>query len=191
MTMSSLPLAFPASHAQIALRAKHADMPSWFLAQFMPSWFLTLFMPSWFLTLFMPSDIGKQCGLDRRKENWKRKNLCVIFPDISSSQCPMMSVHHVKFCASLGCKVKQTIHFNREGNATWSGNDSTKYLCESRNLDICVADVAARAVAVVDHTGALKSKYRYKGNSSSSIRSSLPTLQHCHRQPEPLSGVWL
>lgn len=104
MTMSSLPLAFPASHAQIALRAKHADMPSWFLAQFMPSWFLTLFMPSWFLTLFMPSDIGKQCGLDRRKENWKRKNLCVTFPDISSSQCPMMSVHYVKFCASLGSK---------------------------------------------------------------------------------------
>ena len=83
--------------------------------------------------------------------------------------------------------MKQTIHFNREDNATCSVYDSTKYLSESRNLDICVADVAVRAV--VDHTGALKSKYRYKGNSSSSIRSSLPTLQHCHRQPEPLSGV--
>ena len=60
--------------------------------------------------------------------------------------------------------MKQTIHFNREGNATCSVNDSTKYLCESRNLDICVADVAARAV--VDHTGALKSKNRLKGHPS-------------------------
>ena len=79
-------------------------------------------------------------------------------------------------------KVKQTIHFNREDNATWSGNDSTKYLCESRNLDICVADVAARAV--VDHTGALKSKYGFKGHPSKldqKYTSNLPALPQTAR----------
>ncbi|XP_062586597.1 uncharacterized protein LOC134248189 [Saccostrea cucullata] len=60
-----------------------------------------------------------------------------------------------------GSREKQTIRFDDDGKALYSGTDSIKCITENRNLDICVADFNACAVVVVNHTGNLR--FRYTG----------------------------
>lgn len=61
-----------------------------------------------------------------------------------------------------GYKEKQRIQFNDENQPLFSFGD-IKYLSENRNLDICVADHGAHAVAVVNR--AEKLRFTYSGPS--------------------------
>lgn len=65
-----------------------------------------------------------------------------------------------------GSIEKQTIQFYENGQPLYSSNYNSKYLCENRNLNICVADSFAKAVVVVDQTG--KFQFSYTGSSSKS-----------------------
>ena len=62
----------------------------------------------------------------------------------------------VRYSAS---KEKQSIQWDDQGQPLFSSYANIKYLTENRNLDICVADLRAKAIVVVSTNGKLRFKY--------------------------------
>lgn len=102
---------------------------------------------------------------------WIPNNLCV-----TATPCNLLVTMYkydktqtkvVRYSGAIG---KQTIQFDEVGKALYSLNNKVKYINENRNLDICVADLGADAVVVVNHAGKLR--FRYLGH---------PSISHCKR----------
>ena len=75
----------------------------------------------------------------------------------------------VRYSASI---EKQSIQWDDQGQPLYSSSANTKYLSENRNLDVCVADFAARAVVVVKASGQLR--FRYTSTSSTKKKPFKP-----------------
>ncbi|XP_061182521.1 uncharacterized protein LOC133190852 [Saccostrea echinata] len=113
-------------------------------------------------------------------EEWDPQNLCVTSSgdllvtmssveeweeggDEEDSDEEMIQCKIVRYSLT-DAKEKQTIQFDDKGNPLFSGNRYSKYICENKNYDICVADSEAGEVVVVNEAGNLR--FRYRGHPS-------------------------
>lgn len=94
-------------------------------------------------------------------QNWIPHGVCsTITGDIlvimSSDEC-----NETKVVRYSNFREEQTIQFDDVGRPLYSSGSlfKYKYLCENRNMDICVADSYAKAVVVVGAKGNFRFKY--------------------------------
>lgn len=71
-----------------------------------------------------------------------------------------------------GFKEKQSIQYNPMGHPFYVSGFSPKFICENRNLDICVADLRAGAIVVVSQAGHIR--FIYTGPSSKTKKTFSP-----------------
>ncbi|XP_065921522.1 E3 ubiquitin-protein ligase TRIM71-like isoform X2 [Magallana gigas] len=97
-------------------------------------------------------------------QGWAPSSLCV-----TSTGDLLVTVYSVdetqsKVVRYSGSTETQSVLYDRDGKPVYSRNASMKYITENRNHDICVADLGADTVVVVNHDGKLR--WRYTGHPS-------------------------
>ncbi|XP_061177447.1 uncharacterized protein LOC133186232 [Saccostrea echinata] len=99
-----------------------------------------------------------------RFRDWTPYNIC-----ISSKGGLLITMgRNKKHSKIVRCKASvetQTIQYDTDGKPLFSVDSFTvysKYICENKNLDICVADGKAQAIVVVNQAGLFR--FRYTGH---------------------------
>eukprot|EP00105_Crassostrea_gigas_P016003 XP_011433205.1 PREDICTED: uncharacterized protein LOC105332344 [Crassostrea gigas] len=94
---------------------------------------------------------------------WKPTYVCITSDDDFLVVMENHFMKHAKVVRYSGSTEKQTIEFDDKGKPLYSPQNHTKFICENKNLDICVADsyTDTNTLVVVNQAGKLK--FRYTG----------------------------